>query len=157
MKRSQLARLALPLAVMLTLGACTAVQPPPPATAAWQGEMLASLNAQRASAGLGPLALCGTLNVAAQRQSQAQADANRMFHANLAVNANGSGYVRWSALAENVASGQRSVDQVMGAWMTSPGHRANILGGYQHVGVGLANAANGTPYWTQSFGSSGTC
>lgn len=159
--RARSACLALSLATMLALSACTASPAPPtsppPAPTSWQAEMLANLNVHRANAGLGPLAMCGTLNVAAERQSQAQASANRMFHADLAANANGSGYGRWTALAENVAYGQRSVAQVMAAWMSSPGHKANILGGYQHVGFGLANAANGTPYWTQSFGSSGTC
>ena len=38
---------------------------------------------------------------------------------------------------------------VMDGWMNSPGHRANILSGnVTEIGVGLAYAADGTPYWT---------
>ncbi|MBW6437051.1 CAP domain-containing protein, partial [Actinoplanes hulinensis] len=38
-------------------------------------------------------------------------------------------------------------------WMNSPGHRANILNcKSKTVGVGVAYAANGTPYYTQDFG-----
>ena len=33
--------------------------------------------------------------------------------------------------------------------MNSPGHRANILNGnVTEIGVGLAHAADGAPYWT---------
>jgi uncharacterized protein YkwD len=56
------------------------------------------------------------------------------------------GYNSWGA--ENVAKGQRSAEQVMEAWMNSPGHRANILNcGLVAIGVGEANFA-----WTQKFG-----
>ena len=40
----------------------------------------------------------------------------------------------------------------MAGWMDSPGHRANVLSAnVTHIGVGLAHAADGTPYWTQVF------
>ena len=64
----------------------------------------------------------------------------------------------WSNLGENVAYGYGSVAAVMSAWMNSSGHRANILSSsFAHVGVGRADASNGTPYWTQDFGRGGTC
>ena len=45
---------------------------------------------------------------------------------------------------------------VMNGWMNSPGHRANILSGnVTQIGVGLAYAANGTPYWTMDLGPPG--
>lgn len=158
MNRARSAALAVVLAAAFALGACTAGPAPSaaPAVAGWQQEMLASVNAHRADAGLAPLTLCGTLNVAAQNQSNAQAAAGRMFHANLATNANSAGYTGWRALAENVAAGQTSTAQVMTSWMGSSGHRANILGGYTHVGFGLANGG-GVNYWTQSFGTGGRC
>ena len=41
---------------------------------------------------------------------------------------------------------------VMDGWMNSPGHRANILSGnVTQIGVGLAYAADGSPYWTMVF------
>ncbi|KAJ1957112.1 hypothetical protein EC988_000999 [Linderina pennispora] len=36
--------------------------------------------------------------------------------------------------AENVAFNQRSVDDVMKAWINSPGHHDNIVGPYDSVG-----------------------
>ncbi|KAM3096790.1 CAP domain-containing protein [Phormidesmis sp. 146-35] len=58
-----------------------------------------------------------------------------------------AGY-NWSGVAENIAKGQQTPEQVMSSWMNSPGHRANLLAPqYQHLGVGYANR-----FWTQVFG-----
>ena len=55
-------------------------------------------------------------------------------------------------LAENIAMGYSSPEQVMSGWMSSPGHRANILNGsYTHIGVGVCDGC-GT-HWTQNFGT----
>ena len=60
--------------------------------------------------------------------------------------------LRFSAAAENIAYGQRTAQEVVNAWMNSPGHRANILSrSYTQTGVGAAKKANGTLYWTQMF------
>jgi uncharacterized protein YkwD len=59
-----------------------------------------------------------------------------------------------SPIGENIAWGYRTPEAVMTAWMNSSGHRANILNcKAKAVGVGLARKADGTPYWTQVFGS----
>ena len=59
-----------------------------------------------------------------------------------------------SALSENIAWGYRSGAAVVNAWMHSPGHRANIVNcKAKAVGVGAAYSANGTPYFTQDFGT----
>jgi uncharacterized protein YkwD len=58
------------------------------------------------------------------------------------------------AIGENIAWGYRTPDAVMTAWMNSSGHKANILNcKAKSIGVGLARKADGTPYWTQEFGS----
>lgn len=60
--------------------------------------------------------------------------------------------IRFSAPGENIAKGQRTPEEVMSAWMNSPGHRANILGGnYTQIGVGFAKDSSGVTYWTQMF------
>ena len=52
---------------------------------------------------------------------------------------------------ENIASGQPSATAVMGSWMRSPGHRANILDcSLTRLGVGMATGPGG-PWWTQLF------
>lgn len=50
------------------------------------------------------------------------------------------------ARAENIYMGSRSGHAANSAWINSPGHRANMVGGYFHVGVGAFGG-----YFTQMF------
>ena len=125
--------------------------------------LLAQVNAQRANAGVGPLAWCPALSRAAYAHSGDQASHNAMSHtgtdgSDTAARAARFGYAGWTALAENVAAGYNSEAEVLNAWMNSSGHRANILSPIlTHMGSGSAVSGNGTRYWTQDFGRSGTC
>lgn len=124
--------------------------------------MLALVNAHRSNAGLGPVGFCGPLNLAAQNHSQDQANTQTMSHtgsdgSTLSVRVARAGYAGWTRIAENVAWGQADVVSVMDAWMNSPGHRANILGPVTAIGVGRATSSTGRIYWTQVFGTNGSC
>lgn len=106
--------------------------------------------------------MCGPLNLAAQNHSQDQANRRTMSHtgsdgSSLATRMARAGYVGWTRISENVAYGQPDVVTVMNAWMNSPGHRANILGQVTAVGFGQARGSNGRIYWTQDFGTNGSC
>jgi uncharacterized YkwD family protein/spore coat assembly protein SafA len=60
--------------------------------------------------------------------------------------------IKFTAAAENIASGQKTAAEVMRTWMNSSGHRSNILNStYNQIGVGVARANNGNLYWTQMF------
>lgn len=165
---------AVALALIASLGAGACVPQPagptdtgattgPAPSATWQSEMLASINARRAAAGVAPLRACASLDRAAAAHSADQAAHEHMSHtgsngSNAGQRITAAGYLGWRAWAENVAVGYPSVASVMNGWMNSSGHRANLLSAsYEHVGVGLAHSASGTPYWTQNFGRSGTC
>jgi uncharacterized protein YkwD len=129
----------------------------------WVGSMLDSLNNLRAGAGAPPLTLCGSLERAAQGHSDDQAATDVMSHtgsdgSTLVTRAEAAGYVNWSTLGENVATGYGNVDDVMAAWMASSGHRANILNpSFVHVGLAESFSSGGVPYWTQDFGAGGSC
>ncbi len=57
------------------------------------------------------------------------------------------------ASGENIAAGQQSAEEVMAAWMKSPGHRANILSeNFTSVGVGVF-CHEGVYTWVQLFSS----
>jgi len=122
-----------------------------------QQQILDSTNAERAKAGCGALTLHPQLNAAADAHSEDMSAQNYFSHTGL----NGSkpwdrsadaGYAGRS-IAENIAAGYGSVEQVMTGWMNSSGHKANILNcGYSHLGVGYSAQGN---YWTQLFGSGG--
>lgn len=109
------------------------------------------VNDERASNGCDPVHVDDRLTAAAQEHSQDMSDRDYMAHENPEGEGPGErasrhGYEAWGA--ENVAKGQQSAEQVMDAWMNSPGHRANILNcGLEAIGVGEAGNA-----WTQKFG-----
>jgi uncharacterized protein YkwD len=58
------------------------------------------------------------------------------------------------AYAENIAMGQADVTSVTNCWINSPGHRANMLGGYAYCGMSCCAASNGTLFWCQQFSGS---
>ena len=59
---------------------------------------------------------------------------------------------RWQAWAENVAFGQRTAADALDTWMTSRGHRLNVLNpSMTELGAGYATDARGRAYWVQVF------
>ena len=63
-----------------------------------------------------------------------------------------NGMVHSAGVAENIATGQSSVNSVTNTWINSPGHNANMRGGHSHIGVAGYLAPNGATYWVQQFG-----
>lgn len=64
-----------------------------------------------------------------------------------------AGY-QWSAVGENIAAGQSTVTTVMAAWLSSPGHCANIMNAaFTEIGAaGYTVTGSDYPiYWTQVF------
>ncbi len=65
-----------------------------------------------------------------------------------------TGYT-FASTGENIAGGQQSPQEVVDAWLRSPGHCHNIMGDYREIGVAYAARA-GSPngrYWAQTFGT----
>lgn len=57
--------------------------------------------------------------------------------------------ISYRSAGENIAKGYSSPQAVVNGWMSSSGHRANILNAnYTHIGVGFVSGGN---YWTQMF------
>ncbi len=55
-------------------------------------------------------------------------------------------------VAENIAMGQQSTEDVMQTWMGSSGHRANILNGaFRRIGVAAYRSSRGVIFWCQQF------
>ncbi|KOY83556.1 hypothetical protein I6G82_07500 [Lysinibacillus macroides] len=135
-------------------------QPTPPATStpstdvnAFEQEVVTLTNAERTKAGLSPLQTDAPLMAAAREKSQDMQKNKYFSHTSPTF---GSPFDRMKALGiqykaagENIAQGQRSPQEVVKAWMDSPGHRANILNAkFTHIGVGYVQSGN---YWTQQF------
>jgi uncharacterized protein YkwD len=64
-----------------------------------------------------------------------------------------AGYV-YRRLTENIAYGYPTAANAVAAWMTSPGHRQNILDrGVRETAVGVARAKTGELYYCEVFGA----
>ena len=120
---------------------------------AFEQEVVKLTNAERTKAGLKALQTDDKLMAAAREKSQDMQSKKYFSHTSPTF---GSPFDRMKALGityksagENIAQGQRSPQEVVQAWMDSPGHRANILNAnYTHIGVGYVKSGN---YWTQQF------
>ena len=106
------------------------------------------VNRERAARGLSALRVDAELTRAAR--VRAQEIAQKFSH----TRPDGSSWrtVSSAAYGENIARGQKTADKVMAAWMTSSGHRANILrASYGSIGVACLQSG-GVYYWVQLFG-----
>ena len=115
-------------------------------------------NAERTRRGLVALAVEPRLTAAAQAHSDDMARRHFFAHESpegqsVADRARARGYV-YRIVAENIAAGQRTAEEVVTGWMNSPGHRANILNGdLRQIGVGYALGGEYGTTWTQVFGT----
>lgn len=57
----------------------------------------------------------------------------------------------YRAAGENIAVGYRNAVSAHEGWMNSPGHRENILGDYEYIGVGIVFGGEYQVYYTQDF------
>jgi uncharacterized protein YkwD len=145
--------------VVVLLAACAPVKSAPGGSSISFGsahpqaqELYWLVNSERAAHGLGPVNWNDQLGGLAQGWSQHMAATGSMAHQNLQALAD-SGFAGFSGLAENVLSGRcgMSAGQMHQAWMNSPAHRANILGGFSAIGIGIA-CNGGALYATEDFG-----
>jgi hypothetical protein len=115
---------------------------------------LSKINAERSSRGLNTLAIDGGLRSHARTHTAEMIANNDLYHSSSAElqAAAGSG---WSAIAENVGRGG-TVDSLHSAFMKSSGHKANILGDYNYVGIGTDTAPDGRLYVTVVFMKKGS-
>ncbi|TXG77054.1 CAP domain-containing protein [Patescibacteria group bacterium] len=107
------------------------------------GGVISQINSNRTANGLAPLATDGRLNSSAVAKAAHMAqydywahtapDGTQPWHF---VTSAGYAYVR---SGENLAKGFQTSAGVVNAWMASAGHKANILGAYDDVGVAVLN------------------
>lgn len=139
--------------LLITVMATTGMTLSAGADSASEAGFLAKINASRATHGLAPLSVDGGLTSHARKHTQDMMDADGIFHSSSGElkAAAGSG---WSKLGENVGRGG-TVDTLHQAFMKSPGHKANVLGDYNKVGIGTGTK-DGVLYVTVVFMAKGT-
>lgn len=124
-------------------------------------------NAERAKFGLSPLSVSPQLVAAATIHANNMVRLSSVYGLNGAMShtlmgnttptvtsrANTVGY-DYAAFGENIAYGYNTPEDVVAAWMNSPGHRANILNSlFTQIGVSWGRTAGGTIYFAQEFGT----
>jgi uncharacterized protein YkwD len=126
-------------------------------SAGGMGRVVALVNSARSKAGCSALTINAKLTKAAQSHSDDMSDSRTMSHTGSDGSSPGDRITRagydWRTYGENVAYGYPTAESVMAGWMSSPGHKANILNcEFKEIGVGLARDGY---YWTQDFGAAG--
>lgn len=131
----------------------------PPSVEAIEQQVLALINQRRAAAGLAPLRVNDKLTAAAALQCDNMARLDVLSHTlngtatpTFVDRLNAAGY-NYRGAAENIAWGYSNANDVVQGWMTSPGHRTNVLNGdYVDTGVAVRYNAKGELYFAQVFG-----
>lgn len=149
MKR--MSRLALVVAMVASVqvasvGAAFAALP------AAEQQFVDLINGDRAAAGKPALAVHPDLRTVARNWTDSMIADGKGCGDSLVHNPN---YTKqypsgWTRAAENIACGQ-SVESLHRALMGSSGHRANILGDFNQIGVGVSVDSRGTMWVTQDF------
>ena len=122
----------------------------------YAAEVLTLVNQERAAEGLSALSADGKLTQAAGIRvkeitvsfSHTRPDGSSCFTALSEVGAS------YSRAGENLAIGQKTPEEVVKAWMASPGHRANIMNpNFRRIGIAITDGgANYGGYaWAQFF------
>ncbi|MGF1499647.1 MAG: CAP domain-containing protein [Elainellaceae cyanobacterium] len=136
-----------------------------PTDASFIEQVLTLTNEFRTANGKAPLTLNADLTEAAADHASDMAQQDFFSHtgqdgSSVLDRAQETGYDP-RAVGENIAAGQTTPEQVVQAWIDSPGHRANLLSdNYTELGVGYTFLENDTGnvnynhYWAQVFGSS---
>lgn len=109
-------------------------------------------NAERKKVQLAPLVANPLLTKAARSHSANMAKQSRLEHTLDGKTVGGRltdvGYV-WRSCGENIALGPQTPADAISAWMSSPGHKDNMLSkDFTHIGVASATGADGQQYWT---------
>jgi hypothetical protein len=142
MKVRQMLALTLGVLVFASTAAVAAASP------GAEAEFVAAINQSRSSAGLAPLTVHGDLVAGARAHTAQMIPTGTIFHSSSSQLS--SVTTGWSVLGENVGKGP-SVAVLHQAFMESPSHKANILGDFDRVGVGVALDADSRIYVTVLF------
>lgn len=133
---------ALVLAVLLSLAGCKAAETAPASPPTASVDLLPEINALRLARGLPVMERSLAATAAAGRHAADLQRTGGLGHQGSDGSTPGERLSRegqtWCRVAENVARGQGSGQEVLADWTLSPRHRANLLGRYTALGTARA-------------------
>jgi uncharacterized YkwD family protein len=135
----------------MQVGEIIRLKPSALSPSSFEEQVVKLVNAERAKQGLSPLTHRADVKNVAEKKAQDMINSNYFSHTSPNY---GSPFdmlktfgISYQSAGENIAKGQKTPEEVMNAWMNSPGHRANILKPeYDSIGVGFYQSA-----WVQMF------
>lgn len=139
---------------LLSLQACSQTTEQINGEAQLQQSVLDYVNQYRRGKGLAPLKMMPLITAEALKHSKNIADGRVDFgHDGFEGRADKlmSQIELSNAIAENVAYGKFSAQEVVNRWIQSPGHKKNIEGKFTLTGVGIVRRADGYLFFTQIF------
>ena len=149
-------RIAAPLVAVVALAlAAAACAPAGSPGSGVTGDMVQAVNQDRAAAGLGGLAWDEQLHGLAQQHAAEIAGSGSLWHSNLGAWLTMPWMGAWRSLGENllVAPAGTNAWSAEDMWMGSGPHRANILGGFNRIGVGAVTDGAGRVWMVALFGT----
>lgn len=120
----------------------------------FEEQILILINKHRKKKGLAPLTANFVITSVARQHSLEMATGKMPFgHSGMDARFS---YIKTRvkgvmSLAENVAYGSRTAEEVVTGWLNSPGHKKNIEGNYRLTGIGVARNVKSQLYFTQLF------
>lgn len=118
-------------------------------------EVIDLVNSVRNQRGLNSLRYSEQATLSSRKHSEDMRDNNFFDHVN---KKNETPFDRmkregivYTSAGENIAAGQINAIYAHEAWMNSEGHRKNILGNYNNIGVGVIFGGSYKTYYTQNF------
>ncbi len=139
---------------LLSLQACSQTSEQISSEAQLQQSVLDYVNQYRRNKGLAPLKMLPLITAEALKHSKNIADGKVPFgHDGFDGRADRlmSKIELSNAIAENVAYGKFSAQEVVNRWIASPGHKRNIEGKFTLTGIGIIRRTDGYLYFTQIF------
>jgi len=119
--------------------------------------LLEAHNAERKKEDLAPLQFSEKLTRAALLHAKDMAEHHKLDHTGTDKSTVVERVKRqeypYILVGENIADGQKDVDEVMTTWMESPGHRANILAKFTEMGAARVKDDEGVNYWCVDLGA----
>ena len=142
-------------ALLVVIGAVNGVGISPagavPSAGMAESQFLTKLNQERVQRGLAPLVRDGGLDGVARDWSSVMASQVNLHHRpDLVSQVDRRVTAAWTRLGENVGVGG-TVGSLHDAFMNSTGHRHNVLGDYNRLGVGVVVDSRNTIWVTFNF------
>lgn len=95
-----------------------------------------------------PLVENSKLSYYAQRWANKMASKDRLYHSSMQDILS----MGFSMAAENIAYGQKTPEEVMKSWLSSNGHKRNIMNSsLTDIGCGISISKNGKMFWCVCF------